>query len=211
MKDRRAKKLCTGLLCAAMIMAGLTGCGSESSESYTQVMGRVTAVSDSEITLAVFEQPEGRAASGGAVQGQDKPEGTPPAGMPEGGEPGENPPEGVSGEAVQGQNKPEGTPPAGMPEGGEPGEKTDSDRADGDKKTKTESTETKKITISSDTKVYTQQGEEKTETSLSEVELGSMVSVELDGEEAVSITLQTMNGRGGMRQKDSGTSSESSE
>lgn len=178
MKDRRAKKLCTGLLCAAMIMAGLTGCGSESSESYTQVMGRVTAVSDSEITLAVFEQPEGRAASGGAVQGQ---------------------------------NKPEGTPPAGMPEGGEPGEKTDSERADGDKKTKTESTETKKITISSDTKVYTQQGEEKTETSLSEVELGSMVSVELDGEEAVSITLQTMNGRGGMRQKDSGTSSESSE
>ena len=135
MKNRRAKKLCIGLLCVAMISAGLTGCGEESSESYTQVMGRVTAVSDSEITLAVFE-------------------------------------------------KPEGTPPAE------------------DKQKDNPSTETKTIAITKSTKVYTQQGEEKTEASLSDVQLGSRVSVELDGEEAVSITLQTMNGRGGMGQRD---------
>lgn len=151
MKNRRAKKLCIGLLCVAMISAGLTGCGEESSESYTQVMGRVAAVSDSEITLAVFEKPEGKGVSGGAVHGQDRPEGTPPA---------------------------------------------------EDKQKDNPSTETKTIAITKSTKVYTQQGEEKTEVSLSDVQLGSMVSVELDGEEAVSITLQTMNGRGGMGQRD---------
>ena len=151
MKNRKAKKLCIGLLCVAMISAGLTGCGEESSESYTQVMGRVTAVSDSEITLAVFEKPEGKGVSGGAVHGQDRPEGSPPA---------------------------------------------------GDKQKDNPSTETKTIAITKSTKVYTQQGEEKTEVSLSDVQLGSMVSVELDGEEAVSITLQTMNGRGGMVQRD---------
>lgn len=197
MKNRWMKGLCAGL-CACMMTAGLAGCGQSSSESSTQVMGRVTAVSDSEITLAVFEQPEGKGVSGGAVHGQDKPKGTPPAGMPEGGEPGEKAPDGVSGGAFGGKDRPEGTPPADNP-----GEKTDSTSGDGDKKMRNESTETKKIAISKDTKVYTQQGEDKTEASLSDVQLGAMVSVELDGDEAISITLQTMNGRGGMRQKNS--------
>lgn len=161
-----------------MVMMGMSGCGkSGSDDTGTEVMGRVTSVSDSEITLAVFEKPDGDrpeggktdgkrpgSVSGGAFrQGEEPPEGTPPAGQ-------------------QGEEPPEGTPPAGQ-QGEQPSEQT------------------QKIRIGSGTKVYRQQGEEKTEATISDVQPGSMVTVVVDGEEAVSITIQSMEGRGSGRGK----------
>lgn len=76
---------------------------------------------------------------------------------------------GASGAAIE----PGETPPHEKPEGTPPA-------AD----------ETKSYTISSDTKVYQQDGEEKTEITLDDLNPGSMVSVESDGDEAESITIQ---------------------
>lgn len=200
-------------LCVCML-ASMTACGESDSENLTQVSGRVSAVADGEITLSVFEMPgngEMRGnrpdgVSGGAVDGKERPkmpEGTPPADMngkmPQGGEmpkDGKMPqgngqrgqrPDGVSGGTMEGREKPEmpdGTPPVGNAGGVPRG-----------------TSETKKIIIKDSTKVYTQQGEEKVESSVSDVQLGSMVMVELDGDEAVSITIQSMNAQGGMSQK----------
>ncbi len=159
----RYKKWIT-VVCFSMVMMGMSGCGkSASDDTGTEVMGRVTSVSDSEITLAVFEKPDG-----------DRPEG----GKTDGKRPGS-----VSGGAFrQGEEPPEGTPPAGQ-KGEQPSEQT------------------QKIRIDSGTKVYRQQGEEKTETTISDVQPGSMVTVVVDGEEAVSITIQSMEGRGSGRGK----------
>lgn len=145
----RYKKWIT-VVCFSMVMMGMSGCGkSGSDDTGTEVMGRVTSVSDSEITLAVFEKPDG-----------DRPEG----GKTDGKRPGS-----VSGGAFrQGEEPPE---------------------------------QTQKIRIGSGTKVYRQQGEEKTEATISDVQPGSMVTVVVDGEEAVSITIQSMEGRGSGRGK----------
>lgn len=167
----RYKKWIT-VVCFSMVMMGMNGCGkSGSDDAGTEVMGRVTSVSDSEITLAVFEKPDG-----------DRPEG----GKTDGKRPGS-----VSGGAFrQGEEPPEGTPPAGQ-QGEQPS----------DRSTKQPSEQTQKIRIDSDTKVYRQQGEEKTEAAISDVQPGSMVTVVVDGEEAVSITIQSMEGRGSGRGK----------
>lgn len=156
------------VVCFSMVVMGMSACGkSGSDDTGTEVMGRVTAVSDSDLTLAVFQTPEGEKPEGGMPDGE----------KPNGGKPDGNRPESVSGGAFrQGEEPPDrdAEPPA---------------------------EQTQKIRISSDTKVYRQQGEEKTETTIPDVEPGSMVTVVVNGEEAVSITIQTMNGRGGGRGK----------
>lgn len=178
-------KMISAALCFCVLAGSLTGCGDKEVDG-TEVMGRITAVSDSEITLAVFERPEGEEARG------ERPDGV------SGGAIGEHP-KPASGEAIQGGERPKGTPPAGRPEG-ENGEGKE-------EKFGNDSSETRKITIDSDTKVYKQQGEEETEAAVSDLELGSMVTVVLDGEEADRITIQTMNGQRGDRgQKDANPS-----
>lgn len=166
-KERSIKKklVCFGL-CMALAGTMLAGCG-DTEETETEVMGRITSISDGEITLAVFDRPseDGKVpggASGGAFEGRERPEG-------------------VSGGALEGRERPDGEKPEGTPpaKNGETSEKI--------------------ITITSDTKVYQQQGEEKTESSLDVLQLGSMVSVTLSGEEAQSITLQTMNRKSGTK------------
>lgn len=77
----------------------------------------------------------------------------------------------VSGGAVGG--KPDGTPPAGK--------RQNSSQSQGESKT---------YKIDSDTKIYKEDGGEKTEISLDEVELGSMISIEADGEDADSIIVK---------------------
>ncbi len=185
------------VVCFSMVVMGMSACGkSGSDDTGTEVMGRVTAVSDSDLTLAVFQMPEGEKPEGGMPDGKKTEDGKPDGDRPDGEKPnGEKPdgnrPESVSGGAFrQGEEPPEGTPPAGQQ-----GE----ERPDRDAGPSAE--QTQKILISSDTKVYRQQGEEKTEATISDVEPGSMVTVVVDGEEAVSITIQTMNGRGGGRGK----------
>lgn len=177
---KKRMKIIAAALCFCVLAGSLTGCGGKEADG-TEVMGRITAVSDSEITLAIFERPEGEETRG------EKPDGV------SGGAIGERP-NPASGEAIQGGERPKGTPPAGKPEG-ETGEGKE-------EKFGNNSSETRKITISSDTKVYKQQGEEETEAAVSDLELGSMVTVVMDGDEADRITIQTMNGqRGGRGQK----------
>lgn len=189
MTKRKIRTICTAL-CLCMLGLGLSGCGqTEEEKEETSVMGRVTAISDSEITLAVFEKPEG---------GQN--EGAGPDGI-SGGAVGERP-EPASGEAVQGDEKPTGTPPAGKSDHGAGEGKED--------KFDQDSSETRKFTISSNTKVYTQQGEEESETEISDITPGTMVTIVPDGDEAAKITIQTMNGRQGNGEEKGRTQSKSS-
>ena len=156
MTDNSIKKFCAGLM-LCMSLSSLTGCGSSSDgASENAVMGRLTAVSESQIKMEAFErQNKG-----------EKPQGTPPAVK---GDDNQKPGDDQVGE------KPEGTPPA-MDDKNPQGRKG----------------ETKTYQISSDTKIYKQQGEEKTEISINEVDLGTMISVETDGDEATSIIVQDM-------------------
>ena len=91
------------------------------------------------------------------------PEGTPPADKQQG----EKPP-------TDGQ-KPDGTPPSD----------DDNQRGQGGRKG-----ESKTYQLDDDTKIYKQSGDEKTEISIDEVDLGSMISVETEGDTATSITVQ---------------------
>lgn len=155
------------MMCLAM--SNLTGCGDGEADGNT-VTGRLTAISDTSITMEVFPQMEEgkeRPVSGGAIgkrpDGQ-MPEGTPPAGM----------------EMPEGE-MPEGTPPADreMSEGEIPEgeEKNGSNRKQGGR-----NLESKTYEISEDVQVYKQQGEETVEITWEEVELGTLVSVvEQDG------------------------------
>lgn len=167
--------------------AGLTACGSSQQEdTEAGLMCRLTSVSDTKVVVEVFERGEGHppnAASGGAADGKmpsepdmgKRPEGTPPADFKNG-------------------KKPEGTPPADAPEmkRGDGGENRDS-QENGKTRKKGES---KTFVLDEGTKIYKQDGEEKTEISAGELELGSMLSVVADGDTAKTITVQS-----GERQK----------
>lgn len=170
MKDRKRKVMCIGF-CFALAGAMLTACGSDETAG-AEVRGRITSISEQEITLEITNHPEG-----------EKPEGENRGGKK---------PDGVSGSAVEGKEKPEGTPPADKT--GEKASHNVSGSAIGRENRETES---KTYSVSKNTKIYTQQGEEKTEVSLSDLELGSMVSVTVSGDEAESITVQTRNQRQG--------------
>lgn len=164
------------LACSALI---LSGCGSKTSESAgDEVNGRVSAFSDSEITVEVFQKNDdnsnGRperpdAASGGAVTENGKPDGEAPQG--------ENPPEKPS-ESM----KPDGEMPASGGAIGN-GEKPSGDMPKGESKT---------YTITDDTKFYENDGESTTEISLNDLELGGDVTLVLDseGKNVVSVTKQ---------------------
>lgn len=205
-------------LCLGMVMAGLAGCGkSESDQSGTEIMGRVTAVSDSEITLAVFERQDGEKPDGSEPDGGN-PDGERPDGEnPDGSEPDGEKPDGEKPDSSESDDKkPDGEKPDGeRPQGGRPGNVSGGAFRAGEEPPASSgqpaNEQTKKIAISGDTKVYRQQGEEKTEGTISDIQLGSMVSVVMEGEEAVSITIQTMEERGrgrGNRTKDNATVSQ---
>lgn len=55
--------------------------------------------------------------------------------------------------------------------------------------------ESKTFVLNDDTKIYKQEGEEKTEISTEELELGSMLSVVADGDTAEIITVQSSENR----------------
>lgn len=194
--------LLLGLACAA-----LTACGDDA-EGTEEITGRLTSVSDSQIEIEVFDKGEGRdpgAASGGAVRGEGmrRPEGTPPADMKQGERPEGTPPadmdmeqgekpEGAPPTDLEKGERPEGTPPADMPEAGQGGGKDgEGDPGNG---RGMKAGEKKTFAINDSTKFYKQEGEEKTEITVDEVELGGMVSVAADGDTAVTVTVQMMGG-----------------
>lgn len=192
MNRKKARALYTALfLC--MAAAGLTACGSDNSTDSedTAVVGRVTSVSDSELQMEVFDMDssdrEGKGdkfpgASGGAISGAAVGDGEKPEGMPDG-----TPPAG-DGE----DGKPQGTPPADGEDAPDAKDGDGKQQSDGKDRNDAQGPagESKTYTISSDTKIYKQDGDEKTEITLDELDPGSMVSVEADGDEAESITVQ---------------------
>lgn len=181
MKKTGMNKLYTGLL-LCMACAGLTACGS--SDGTTKTSGRLTAISETQIQIEEMTGDpgqngpasggaigEGRPASGPAIQGDDKKKG-PVSGGAVGEKPDGTPPADAKGNGKK-NGKPDGTPPAGKGQ--------NSSQSQGESKT---------YKIDSDTKIYKEDGGEKTEISLDEVELGSMISIEADGEEADSIIVK---------------------
>jgi hypothetical protein len=207
MNRKKIRALYTALfLC--MATTGLTACGSgdastESADS--SVVGRVTSVSDSELQMEVFDMDANAAdgkgdkflgASGGAISGSAVENGDNPPQMPDGtmpaGEDGKN--------GGDDNKKPDGTPPAGADgtpsadQADTPNAENGADKEKGNGENgKKMSGESKTYTISSDTKVYKQDGDEKTEITLDDLNPGSMVSVEADGDEVESITIQSSN------------------
>ena len=167
----------TLLVCTALV---LSGCGSKTTESAgDEVSGRVSAFSDSEITVEVFQRnsdnSDGRperpdAASGGAVSNGEQPPERPSESMkpdgeaPQGEQPPENP-DAASGGAVGNGEKSSGQMPKG---------------------------ESKTYTITEDTKFYENDGDSTTEISLNDLEIGGDVALVLDseGKNVVSVTKQ---------------------
>lgn len=135
MREMKRKMVCMGL-CFALTGALLTACGSEETAG-EEVRGRVTSISDTEITLEITAHQDG--------ERPDKKDFG-----------------GASGSAIRKDDM---------------------------------ASETKTYSISTSTKFYTQQGEEKTEISSADVELGAMVTVTVSGDEAESITVQTRSQR----------------
>lgn len=191
---KRAKALYTALL-LCMATTGLTACGSDNSSdsasSGGMVMGRVTSVSSNEIQMEVMTDQGGKggpqgSVSGAAVSGSAM--GEAPDGQMKQGE------RAPDGETKQGE-RPSGAPDGEMKQGERPSGAPDGEKKRGESKT---------YTIDSDTKIYQQNGDEKTEITLDDLNPGSMVSIETDsdGDEAESITIQ--NSQGG-NAGDSGT------
>lgn len=176
----RMKIFSTGLfLCFAA--ASLTACGSGDDQSTDgAVMGRLTSASDTQIVVEVFEKKDGEGPDIASGSGADVDRQRLEGSQPfEGKEPS--------------SEKPQGTPPAddaqrGKGMGGKTGE-------------------TKTYQLDSDTVIYKMSGEEKTEISINEVELGSMLSIVADGDIATSITVQDVSdfksrGHGGQGEPD---------
>lgn len=167
-------------LLLGLASAGLTACNNNQQENTASgMMGRLTSVSDKKVVVEVFDRPSnavsGQAADGSRASdgnmGRQKPEGTPPAGFKQG-------------EKPEGE-RPDGTPPADRPER----KQENRDNSQNEKKPK--KGESKTFVLTEDTKIYKQEGEEKTEISAEELELGSMLSIVAEGDTAEVITVQS--------------------
>ncbi len=148
--------------------------------------------------VEVFDYVE--AVSGGGARGEGRGDGEMP--------------DGVSGGAAKGERgqKPDGDVDEAM---GTP--PTDGDGIDGSDDKKGKSGETNTYTIDSDTVIYQSSGDDKTEITIDDVDLGSMLEIVVDGDVAKSITVQDASsfsgggGRGGMGRQDSSGGADSGE
>ena len=111
---KRIRKICAVTFCLCLIVAGMSACGKDSSNQST-VTGRITAISDSEITIAVMQDGtnSSKSASGGAMSGQ-----MPQGGSSDGQQPG-TPPDGQQSGSSDSQQP--GTPPDGQQGGSSDG------------------------------------------------------------------------------------------
>ena len=174
MTEHKSKVWAVGVsLLLGLAGASLTACNSsQQDDTASGLTGRLTSVSDTKVVVEVFDRPS-NAASGAAVEGSrggKKPEG----------------------------ERPDGTPPADRPDMKEGDQKEG--RPDSENGRKQKSGESKTFVLTEDTKIYKQEGEEETEISAGELELGSMLSVVADGDTAKSIhVLQMDSGQRGER------------
>ena len=181
MTEHKSKVWAFGVsLLLGLASASLTACNNNQQENAASgMMGRLTSVSDTKVVVEVFDRPSnavsGQAADGSRASdgnmGRQKPEGTPPAGFKQG-------------EKPEGE-RPDGTPPADRPER----KQENRDNSQNEKKPK--KGESKTFVLTEDTKIYKQEGEEKTEISAEELELGSMLSIVAEGDTAQVITVQS--------------------
>lgn len=188
----KLKTLCC-VLTASMILSLCAGCGTETNddttpttetvatESTTQetetVYGRITEIGTDAITisrLAEMLSPQGGEMPGGEApsgEAPEKPDGEAPSG------------EAPSGEAPE---KPSGEAPSGIPGGEAPG------GAPGSQENFPENLEGETCTYTlTDETVYTVNGETA---ALTDLQVGDMVVIEVDGSEAKTITVQSMTG-----------------
>lgn len=173
---KKTKKIYMGLL-LCLAVAGMSGCGAngeEASESAENaVMGKVTAISETQLVINAFDMKDGGMRPHGTPSPEDReslPEGEKPKGTPPSGE----------GESESGDERPEGTPPSEDKKSQENKGKRDGEKTG----------ETKTYQIDDDTKIYKMSGEEKTEITVQDIELGEMVSIVEYGDKAVSITVR---------------------
>lgn len=188
---------------AAMVMSG---CQKGSTEEKTETLyGEIAEIDGDKITLALAEEPEMREAPSG-----DKPDGEAPGTAPTDGESSDGsgtPPEKPDEESVSDGKAPDSEAPGGgdMPQGG-PGGITltgEEQTITTDKDTKVEKTSAKGAEPGNedDAKKDADAQADTKEASLDDLQEGDIVSVEMQGEKAVSITIQN---RGSMSESTTG-------
>ena len=188
---------------AAMVMSG---CQKGSTEEKTETLyGEIAEIDGDKITLALAEEPEMREAPSG-----DKPDGEAPGTAPTDGESSDGsgtPPEKSDEESVSDGKAPDSEAPGGgdMPQGG-PGGITltgEEQTITTDKDTKVEKTSAKGAEPGNedDAKKDADAQADTKEASLDDLQEGDIVSVEMQGEKAVSITIQN---RGSMSESTTG-------
>ena len=151
-----------------LMILSLVGCEKSASGETTTVTGEVASLGSDTMVINVADDSMTKrpdGVSGGAIKGER--------------------PDGVSGGAIREDEKgqkPEGTPPADSGNKGGRGFATTG--------------ETKTIKLTEDTKVIVKKGQESSEGTMSDVSLGTIVQVTLDsdGETAVSITVNSFGG-----------------
>lgn len=188
---------------AAMVVSG---CQKGSTEEKTETLyGEIAEIDGDKITLALAEEPEMREAPSG-----DKPDGEAPGTAPTDGESSDGsgtPPEKSDEESVSDGKAPDSEAPGGgdMPQGG-PGGITltgEEQTITTDKDTKVEKTSAKGAEPGNedDAKKDADAQADTKEASLDDLQEGDIVSVEMQGEKAVSITIQN---RGSMSESTTG-------
>lgn len=188
---------------AAMVVSG---CQKGSTEEQTETLyGEIAEIDGDKITLALAEEPEMREAPSG-----DKPDGEAPGTAPTDGESSDGsgtPPEKPDEESVSDGKAPDSEAPGGgdMPQGG-PGGITltgEEQTITTDKDTKVEKTSAKGAEPGNedDAKKDADAQADTKEASLDDLQEGDIVSVEMQGEKAVSITIQN---RGSMSESTTG-------
>ena len=188
---------------AAMVVSG---CQKGSTEEKTETLyGEIAEIDGDKITLALAEEPEMREAPSG-----DKPDGEAPGTAPTDGESSDGsgtPPEKPDEESVSDGKAPDSEAPGGgdMPQGG-PGGITltgEEQTITTDKDTKVEKTSAKGAEPGNedDAKKDADAQADTKEASLDDLQEGDIVSVEMQGEKAVSITIQN---RGSMSESTTG-------
>ncbi len=200
---KRVVCVLAGTLMAAMVVSG---CQKGSTEEKTETLyGEIAEIDGDKITLALAEEPEMREAPSG-----DKPDGEAPATAPTDGESSDGsgtPPEKPDEESVSDGKAPDSEAPGGgdMPQGG-PGGITltgEEQTITTDKDTKVEKTSAKGAEPGNedDAKKDADAQADTKEASLDDLQEGDIASVEMQGEKAVSITIQN---RGSMSESTTG-------
>lgn len=204
-KKNKLVSVCTALALAMTMTVTMSGCGSASSDAQTSdgTMGRVSGISDSQLTVETLGQRglgPGAASGSAAAPDGERPDGPPDGQAPSGnadGSDNQGPPDGQapSGNADGSDNQ--GPPDGQAPSGNADGSK-DSGNGAPDGQGRIGKGESKTYSISSSTAFYREENGSQTEITSADVQPGDMVKVVSDGDNVTAVYVQTKNiGRGG--------------